>query len=180
MKKTYLFLCFFTLSAITGCAPLSVTSDISIEVDYDQGADLDSYKTFTWMGTLLSLNDPEGRWQPRDYSLTDLAEKAIEMELTIRGITRTNAQPDLKVLYAIGVDMVPEAGSPEEEKRNELVKALPRGALGVFLLDSTTGLRVWAGVASGNVMETPDRETSTRRIEYALKEMFRKFPGLKR
>lgn len=176
MNKTYLFLFFFIFSTFTGCASLSVTSDISIEVDYDQKADLDSYKTFTWMGTVLSLNDPDGRWQPRGYPVTDLTVQVIEKELTDRGITRDVSSPDLHVFYAIGVDMLPEATGPEDERKNELIKDLPRGALGVFLLDSGSGLQVWSGVASGNVMKKPDREIFTRRLKYALEEMFRKFP----
>jgi hypothetical protein len=176
MKKSHLFLFFIIIPLITCCAPLSVTSDISIEFDYDQGADFVSYKTFSWMGVVLSLNDPEGRWQPRGYSLTDQAKKAIEMELTNRSITRVGSSPDLHVFYAIGVDFVPEATSPEDELKIELIKGLPRGTLGVFLLDARDGHRVWSAVASGNVIENPDRVIFTRRLKYALKEMFRKFP----
>jgi len=176
MNKVCLLIILLVVLAVVGCAPVSVTGDISVEVERDQSADFDSYKTFGWSGKLLSLNDPEGRWHRPDFPMAPQTATAIKKELLSRGITEVAEHPDLKVLFAIGVDMAPSGSNGEAQQISELTQSIPRGALGVFLLDPQSRRPVWSGVATGNALEKPNQETFTERLDYAIKEMFKSFP----
>lgn len=176
MNKAYRLIVFLVFLAVIGCAPVSVTEDISIEVTQDWSANFDSYKTFAWLGNLFSLNDPEGRWQRPDFPIAPQTAKAVEMQLLSRGITKVAEQPDLKVLLAIGADMAPDGSNGEAQLISQLMQNIPKGALGVFLLDSQSGRPVWSAVASGNILEKPSQEAFTERLNYAMEEMFKSFP----
>lgn len=176
MNKVCLFSLFVLFLAVTGCAPVSVTGDISVEVTQDQSANFDSYNTFAWQMNILSLNDPEGRWRRRDIPVETQTAEAIEAELLSRGITEVTEHPDLKVLFAIGIDMAPDGSNGEARQLSQLTQGIPKGALGVFLLDSQSGRPVWSAVASGNFLEKVSQEAFTERLNYAMKEMFKSFP----
>jgi len=176
MNKVCLFSLFVLFLAVFGCAPVSVTGDISVEVTRDKSADFDSYKTFAWQGNLISLNDPEGRWRQRDVLVEAQTTEAIEAELLNRGITEEAEHPDLKVLIAIGIDMAPDSSNGEKQQISQMTQSIPKGALGLFLIDSQNGRPVWSAIASGNFLEKLNQEAFTERINYAMKEMFKSFP----
>jgi hypothetical protein len=176
MDKASLLIVFLVFLVAIGCAPVSVTGDISVEVTRDQSANFDSYKTFAWQMNILSLNDPEDRWQQRDVQVETQTAEAIEAELLSRGITEVTEHPDLKLFFAIGIDMAPDGSNGEAKQITTLRQNIPRGALGVFLVDYKSGQPVWSAIASVNFLEKLRQEAFTERLNYAMKEMFKSFP----
>jgi hypothetical protein len=50
------------------------------------------------------------------------------------------------------------------------------GALTVILIDNTTGLAIWGGVATAEIQQSPDQEIIKQRLDFAVSSMFKKLP----
>jgi hypothetical protein len=61
-----------------------------------------------------------------------------------------------------------------ESKLVKLVNA-PMGALTVILIDASTGLATWGGIATAEVQQSPDQETIRQRLDFAVSSMFKEF-----
>jgi len=64
----------------------------------------------------------------------------------------------------------------DPENDLEVLKNVPLGALSVILVDAQTGLAVWAGVARAEIQDNPTIETTKKRLDFAVSEMFSKLP----
>ena len=58
----------------------------------------------------------------------------------------------------------------------EVLENVPVGALSVILMDAETGLAVWAGVATADIQQDPTVESTKKRLDFAVSEMFSKLP----
>ena len=175
MYKAYLLLLTMLFLLISGCATTSVTGDITVDVNHLQGTDFTAYKTFGWIGSSLIINDPEGKWQLPKFPMASDIKEAIEIELLKRGIAKvTKEEPDMYVFYGIGAETAPKGNTTEEiQHKKELMKNIPKGTLGVALIDAGNGKPVWNGIASGKLMEKPSKEIFTERLNYVIKEMLK-------
>jgi hypothetical protein len=80
------------------------------------------------------------------------------------------------VAYAAGVDMTTLGLKQNPETQQKLLENVPKAALVVALIDADSGYVIWIGEAVGEVQEQADEATVRARIEYAIKEMFRRLP----
>ena len=160
---------------ITGCAS-SLTKDIQVETDSDPKADLSGYKSYAWLGSAAILFDDQGRWEPPQFDADAEIKFLIDRELRAHGLTEDSVNPDMIVLYAAGIDMDTMDVKTDPESGLEVLEDAPMGALSVILIDATTGLAVWAGVATANIQENPTPETTKKRLDYAVSKMFDDLP----
>lgn len=154
---------------ITGCA--NVTKDIKVETDVDPRANMAGYKTYTWLGAAAILHDPEGKWEPPEFDVDNEIKFLIDRELRAHGLTESSASPDLVVAYAAGIDMASMDIKIDPESELETLENVPRGALVLVLVDGRTGRAVWAGIATGEISEHPDQETTIKRLDHAVSSM---------
>lgn len=174
MKKT-----FFTLATVAvllvGCAS-SVTKDITVKTDSDPKANLSGYSSYAWLGAAAILFDEQGRWEPPQFDADAEIKFLIDRELRGHGMTEDSVNPDLVVAYAAGIDMDTMELKTDPESGLEVLEDSPVGALTVILIDAQTGLAVWAGIATGDIQETPTPDTTKERLDYAITRMFKELP----
>lgn len=174
MRKQ-LLCCYFALLVLGGCANQN-TGDIVVETDSDPKANLAGYKTYAWLGAAAVLNDPEVRWNPPEFDAGAEIKFLIDRELRARGMTESQADPDLLVMYGVGIDMENVEFKIDPESQMEELANVPRGALTVILVDADTDFAVWGGVATAEMKQNPDSDIVRQRLDYAISSMFRQLP----
>jgi len=158
----------------TGCSSVP-TKDIKVDAEADPKANFSGYKSYTWLGSLGVLHDPEGQWQPPGFDADQEVRFLINRELRKRGMSEDSNNPDLDVAFGLGVDMQSMDLKRDPETKMEMMENVPRGALVVDLIDSETGFVIWTGVAVAEIKEA-DTATAKARLDYAVTQMFKKLP----
>jgi len=167
MKKHLLALSALLL-LLTGCAS-SVTKDIIVDAEADPKINFSGYTSYTWLGSAAIVFDPEGRWEPPQFDADAEIKFQIDRELRARGMVEDSVDPDLIVAFAAGIDMSSMEIDIDPESNLTTLENVPLGALTVILA-------IWAGIATAEIQENPDQETIKKRLEYAVKSMFKKLP----
>lgn len=150
---------------------LLVSGGAAKQVSFDAGADFSAYRSYAWR---------EGT-PARNPSMQDRIEDFVDAQLASKGLARVDAEPGLYVTTYVLPD---EVGLEELARRNALrfwsgaTSVSPAdvgaGTLVVDLVDARSGRVVWRGVGSETV--TGSFETMTRKVESAVKKMFRRYP----
>ena len=159
---------------VTGCA--SITDDIQIDTDVHPRADLKAYDTFAWLASAEIVYDPKGQWELPQFDTDSEVLWLIRRELRRRDLTEVKVNPDLLVGFATGVNMAALQLKRNPETRLKTLENVPQAALVVVLIDADTGLPVWVGTAKGDLQEEASNEVITKRLNYAVKQMFKKMP----
>jgi hypothetical protein len=173
--KKYLAFAFTLVLFVSGCAS-SLTSDIEIESDIDPKINFSGYETYTWLGSAAILYDPDGRWEPPDFDADAEIVFLIDRELRARGLTEDSVNPDFVVVYAAGINMEMMKSEVDEESHETYLENVPTGALSLMFIDTETRQIFWAARAVGDVQNDPDRETTKKRLDYAVSQMISKLP----
>ncbi|MDJ0778329.1 MAG: DUF4136 domain-containing protein [Gammaproteobacteria bacterium] len=174
MKKSAFLLCTLVIF-LAGCAS-SITKDIKIETDSDPKVNFDGYSSYTWLGSAAILFDPDGQWEPPQFDADAEIRFLIDSELRARGMTESMSSPDMIVFYGAGIDMANIEVQIEPESELEKYSSVPKGALAILLIDGRTQRAIWGGVATANVQQDLDQETSRKRLQYVIKTMFKDLP----
>ena len=164
----------FVITLMTGCA--SVTSDIIVDAKTAPTVDLNGYKTYAWLGKAALLNDPDKKWQPPKMNIAGDIKYLIDRELRKRNIYSSVSNPELAVVFFMGVDMEAMKLKMDPETKAEMLKNVPAAALVVALIDAKTELVVWIGRATAELSENPSDEVVRERLDYAVTEMMKKMP----
>jgi hypothetical protein len=174
MKKHIITLATLVL-LLSGCAS-SVTRDIRVETDSDPKANLSGYTSYAWLGAAAIVFDDKGQWEPPQFDADAEIKFLIDRELREHGMTEDSVNPDLIVAYAAGIDMDSMNIRTDPESGLESLENVPAGALSVVMIDAVTGLAVWAGVATAEIQQNPTPETTKKRLDFAVSEMFARLP----
>jgi len=175
MRKTMLLVYpLWLLLLLAGCA--SVTKDIRVDAEVDPKVDLTGYKTYAWLGSAQIVVDTIGKWEPPGFDADAEVKWLIDRELRARNVSRVDDNPDMFVAYVAGIDMDALELKVDPETRREMLDSVPKGALAVVFIDAASGKPVWVGVATADIQETPTDEVVRKRLDYAVKEMFRLLP----
>ncbi len=158
-----------------GCAT-ALTSDIEVNAQTSSDYTPSEYKTYAWLATAEIVNDPEGNWEPPEFDADAEIKWLIDREMRARGITEVVAYPNVFVAFAAGVDMDRLELKQDPRQKIDVLQNAPKGALAVMLIDGATGNPVWAGAAVGDVKANRTPDESKARLEYAVRQMFRKLP----
>ncbi len=160
---------------VTACATVD-TSDIEVVGKTSPDARFGSYKSYAWLKTARIVNDPLGQWEPPGLDADTVVKNFIDRELGRRGMAAAARSPDLLVTFVAGIEMT--AFEVREGKGGTLpsLQTIPKGALVVVLVDSTSKRPVWVGVAGADVRRQQEPDAVRRRLDYAVTEMFRTLP----
>ncbi len=159
-----------------GACAMVKTDDIQINAEVDPKANFSGYKTYAWLGSASILNDPEGRWQPPSFDADTEIKFLIDRELRKRGMSESSVQPDMIVAFALGVDMDALELKIDKESKLETLENIPKGALVIVAVDSSTGFVIWVAEAEANVQQGISNEDSKNRLDYAISKMIGKMP----
>jgi hypothetical protein len=175
MIKNLSYTLIAALLLLSGCAS-SVTKDIEVATDADPKANFAGYKSYAWLGSAAIVFDDYGQWEPPKFDADAEIRFLIDRELREHGMVENASAPDMIVAYAAGIDMDSMEFKTVPESEIDVLRNVPRGALSVILIDAETGLAIWAGVATAEIQESPDVETTRLRLEHAVSTMFDELP----
>ena len=162
------------LLLLTGCVN-SVTKDIVVETEADPRISFAGYSTYSWLGSASIVYDPEGQWEPPQFDADAEIKFLIDRELRKAGMTEAVANPDMIVAFAAGIDMSLMEIKIDPESNLVKLENAPMGALTVILIDASTGLATWGGIATAEIQQSPDQETIRQRLDFAVSSMFKEF-----
>ena len=174
MNRHYALLFIFTVMLFSGCAS-TPTKDIVISAQADPKANLSGYKTYTWLGSAAIVNDALGRWEPPAFDADAEIKYLIDRELRKHGMSEKSVRPDLIVAFGAGINMDALELKVDPEGTMEDVTNVPRGGLMIALVDGQSGFVVWAGVATAEILQDLDTETTKARLDYVVTELFQDF-----
>lgn len=160
---------------LNGCAA-SLTQDIEIDATADTTTQFSAYKSYTWLGDIAALNDPEGTWQPPKMNVAEDIKFLIDRELRKRGIYSYSENADLEVAFFMGVDMEAMKLKVNPDTKQDIPETVPAASLAVALIDAKTGFVVWVGEAMGDIHKDASEDTIRKRLDYAVTEIFKKLP----
>jgi len=170
MKHLFLLLAALL---ITSCATL--TNDIEVKTQASPDADFSTYKSYAWAGSAQIVFDPIGQWEQPTLDTDEEVKFNINRELRSRGLFEVTSDPDLLVAFAAGVDITTLELKEDPNAKEPVLTNVPKAALVVALIDARTGYTVWLGFAEGKVQKQQSIENIQKRIDYAVKTMFKSF-----
>lgn len=147
-----------------------------IHYNYDRAADFSSYKTYQWED-VLSGNAP-------DQLVDQDIKRAIDEQLTRKGLTRVDQDADLVVAYVAVVHerknaAAASAGDPiwwEAVSAKGRTSASPVGTVTVVLYDPDRGQLVWRGDASKSLALKKDPDKNYKTLQKAMAKLFDNYP----
>jgi len=174
----------FCLAVLTACSSLKVT------YDYDGQADFTKYKTYSFTEDALKL--------PVQQLNRDRLLNAIETELAAKGFTKSVDNPDVWIDLHVKAEEKMEATattsgtgyrggyygrygygggfSTTHVDYNKYVE----GTLFVDMVDKASQKIVWQGRATKTIDEDVSAEKREQNINYAVKQIFSKYPPAKK
>ena len=164
---------FFTVSCLTSCATL--TEDITIETQGDPTINYDTYKTYAWSGSAQIVFDAIGQWEQPTLDTDEEVKFVINRELRAHGLHQVIDNPDLYVSFVAGVDTTILELKEDPNNKKKVLTNVPKAALAIALIDGNSGYTIWLGHAVGNVQQQQTIENIRKRIDYAVKEIFKSY-----
>jgi hypothetical protein len=153
-----------------------------VKVDVDTTVNFSTFKTFGWARGMVARNP----------IISQMIIAAIESELTARGLTKSDANPDIKVsvVAAAGVDI--QAVGPTWNNANyrawggytnpAALMNVTTGTLLLDLIDTQKDISVFRGVAKETLTRevsadvTADAKSVEKLVKKAVSKMFKKYP----
>lgn len=160
---------------LNGCAS-SLTQDIQIDATADTTTKFSHYKSYSWLGDISALNDPEGTWQPPKTNIAEDIKFLIDRELRKRGLYNHAENADLDVVFFMGIDMEAMELKVNPDTNQDILETVPAASLAIALIDNKTGYVIWVGEATGDIHENASEEMIRTRLDYAVTEIFKKLP----
>lgn len=168
------------LAALAGC------SSITVNHDYDSEADFTTYRTFGWMPRSGQAPGTAAEAKTMSDLLDRRIRNAVEGELTARGLTLSDAQPDLEVVYHVGAQdkiQVTDWGYRYSDYywgyggRQIDVYQYTEGTLVIDLVDAAADNLVWRGSGTGVVDNTQrSPEEMQDRMNEIVAKIMQSFP----
>jgi hypothetical protein len=166
------------LVSLFACAP--VTEDIKVATSYDPTVEFSELRTYSWVGVLDVIEDPDGRWASRELDFFAEAKWLIDREMRERGFFEVREGADVGLVFGMAVDMeiFQEIDDPDSDRVT--FANIPQGAFFVAMMDTKTLYAVWIGAGTAEVLENPSFETTRKRLDYGVTQIFKGFPPQQR
>ena len=122
------------------------------------------------------LNDPDKKWQPPKMNIAGDIKYLVDRELRKKKIFSTVSNPELAVVFFMGIDMEAMKLKMDPETKKEMMENVPKAALVIALIDTKTKFVVWMGRATAELSDNPSDELVRERLDYAVTQMMKKMP----
>lgn len=133
-------------------------------------------KTYQLLLETTKINDPNNKWHVPNFDLENFIKNTINNELKKRGLKHSNTQADIIVSYGFDINMTSRKLKLFGSAEKGFFINKPKGALTIIITNQKTNETLWLAWAKSEVKQL-DTETAKKRIEYAIVEMFKKFPN---
>ena len=152
-----------------------------VDVKFDKTVDFSKYKTYTWAEGMRAKNP----------IVHQLIIDSIEQQLAARGLTKTEADGDIQLLYVAAVDFdLQTTGLTWSNASNPMGSFatigppmdVRKGMLVVDMIDKKTERYLWRATAKETLTHAPsgDMAKDAQRVEKlvrkAVAKMFSKYP----
>jgi hypothetical protein len=153
-----------------------------VSYDYDKAANFAGYKTF-------ALKDGTKVGNPL---VDDRIVSALEAELTKKGLVKSEANPDVSVVYHIAFDKQKDitawntGGGPYGWRWGGMgttdvrVNEILIGTMVIDMADSAKGALVWRGMGTKQVDPQANPERRDKNITEAVEKILKNYPPKKR
>jgi hypothetical protein len=157
---------------------LTACSTLSTSTDYKPGTDFGKYKTFAFKDTENIKN----------AILVDRIKRAVSTQLTAKGLTPVDENPDLWVVAHPRLSKQTQINTYNTGwgygwgwrggmgMQTSNVEEIPVGTLIVDLVDARARELVWRGTASDTLKESATPEEREKGLNAAMARLFEKFP----
>ena len=176
MKRFGLSIALCFVAATLGCSQM-----VEVKQDFDHYADFESFTTYDWLpqpAEESSMEGGEGSAERRNVH--SFLEKAIAKELAGKGFVETVDNPDIFVVYYLGMkDKMGQADfnlDYSQEFKNSDVWHMGGAVVVVELVKRDTDHLVWRGQAHGAVNVDPTPEMVEKNVNRAIAKLFEQYP----
>ena len=155
-----------------------------IRYNYLQGTDFSKYKTYKWVRV------PNAQYP--NSIIDDQITRAIDAQLSQKGLTKTEDNPDLYVTYQVAVNQEKQwnaystggdawgwggwRGWGGMETTTTTSKTINIGTLSCDIYDVATKKQIWRGDATKTLGSGKDPKKVEQNINKAAAKLFKKYP----
>jgi len=155
-----------------------------IKYNFLQGTDFSKYKTYKWVKVSNA--------QYPNSIVDSQIMQAVDSQLATKGLTKTEDNPDLYVIYQVAVNQEKQwnsystGGSPwgwggwggwgGMSTTTTTSQTINIGTLNVDLYDVGTKQQVWRGEASKTLGSGKDPQKVNKNLNKAVAKLFKKYP----
>ena len=155
-----------------------------IKYNYLQGTDFSKYKTYKW------VKAPNAQYP--NSILDDQIQRAIDAQLALKGLTKTEENPDLYVIYQVAINQEKQWNSYSTgggawgwggwggwggmQSTHATSSTINIGTLNLDLYDVETKKQIWRGEASKTLGSGKDPKKVEKNINKAMAKLFKKYP----
>lgn len=165
--------------------------DVVVGADNSFTHSLNDYSTYAWSKSIDQIPtdkiyiSPSGVYIFNNESVRLKIKNAIAFELSAKGYTRVENNPDILVLFTVteqkgslktyhGYQMVDNGLDSVRTPENVATTPIDAGTLIINLVDAKSGVVAWQGYASGILK--PDMINDESKVRQAVAQIFKKFP----
>jgi len=183
MNKAHRFTRVVCLAALL-VAVAATASAQNIKYNYLRGTDFSKYKTYKWV-KISNVQYPNS-------ILDDQIMQAIDSQLALKGLSKTEDNPDLYAIYQVAVNQEIQWNSYNTggnywgwggwggwggmSTTTTTSKTINIGTLNCDLYDVSIKKQVWRGEASKTLGSGKDPEKVHKNINKAMAKLFKKYP----
>jgi len=154
---------------------------VEVSQQFDDGADFASFKTYRWMPrTQVETLDESAEATKRFRFLDSTIKDAVTKQLAEKDFTLVEADPDLLVVYYLGIeDKLGRADfdlNYSAEFKNSDVWHSGGAVLVIELVDPDTDHLVWRGTAEVAPNVDPTEEMVIKNVNRATAKVFEQYP----
>ena len=155
-----------------------------IKYNYLRGTDFSKYKTYKWVKVSNA--------QYPNSILDEQIMQAIDSQLALKGLSKTEDRPDLYVIYQVAINQEKQWNSYSRggdywgwggwggwggmSTTTTTSKTINIGTLNCDLYDVVIKKQVWRGEASKTLGSGKDPEKVHKNINKAMAKLFKKYP----
>jgi Domain of unknown function (DUF4136) len=174
------------LALVTGIflACCITASAQDIRFNYLQGTDFSKYKTYKWVKV------PNAQYP--NSILDDQIVQAIDAQLALKGLSRTEDNPDLYVTYQVAINQEKQWNSYSTggdywgwggwggwggmSTSTTTSSTINIGTLSCDIYDVTSKKQIWRGDASKTLGSGKDPQKVRKNLNKAMAKLFKKYP----
>ena len=174
------------LAAIAGLliASCVAASAQDIKFNYLQGTDFSRYKTYKWV-QIPNVQYPNS-------IMDDQIKRAIDAQLALKGLSKTEENPDLYLAYQVAINQEKQwnaystggthwgwggwGGWGGMQTTTATSQTINIGTLNVDLYDVESKKQVWRGEASKTLGSGKDPKKVEKNLNKAMAKLFKKYP----
>lgn len=130
--------------------------------------------TYQWAGSEIAVNDPSGVWHTPDFNYEEHISSAIKKQLRDFGLVESS-NSDISFSYDIKLNMSAIKVKSFSGTNEQFVFHRPESIFSIHIKHKNSKDTLWTGWTNTEYKKLAP-ETSTKRIDYAIREILKKLP----